>query len=217
MKYVPRSFEGVAPQGLHQRPVVGLDIDGTLGEYHGHFLRFARDYLGKPVQFGYDGSVPLYKWLGISKTTYRQVKLAYRRGGLKRSMPAYAGASSLAHSLRRRGALVAICTTRPYLQLEAVEADTTHWLRRNGIAHDAVITGEHKYRDLVKTYGAKRIVFVLDDLPELLRQAESAGIERAWLRFNAHNVRADWTRGVTDLDAARRVGLHAIKEWEQRQ
>lgn len=157
------------------KPVVALDLDGTLGNYHLHFLRFAEGWLGRPMpdpQLNTDG-VPLYSWMGVSKRTYRECKLAYRQGGMKRSMPCYEGAPELARYIRRRGAEVYICTTRPYLRLDNIDPDTRHWLRRNRIQYDGVIFGEHKYRQLRDLVGPK-VLMVMDDLPEMLAQAETA-------------------------------------------
>lgn len=159
-----------------KRPVFGLDIDNTLGDYNGHFFRFAEGWLGKEVSFDYDLRLPMYRHLGVSKATYRQCKLAYRMGGLKRSMPAYPWASGLTHTLRSWGADVFICTTRPYLSHDNIDSDTRHWLRRNRIACKGVIWGEHKYRELARTVGRERVVAVLDDLPEMYEQAASLGI-----------------------------------------
>lgn len=159
-------------------PVVALDIDGTLGDYHGHFTRFAEAWTGKKMPDPKDntGGVPFHKHLGISKSTYRQCKLAYRQGGMKRSMPAYSGASQLTRHIRKKGAQVWICTTRPYLRLDNIDPDTRHWLRRNGIQYDNVLYGEHKYRDLRKSVGEGRVLFVVDDLPVMLEQAIGQGM-----------------------------------------
>jgi hypothetical protein len=180
-----RSWDG-------ETPVVGIDIDGTLGRYHEHFLRFAREWVGLteeywpgppsvrdkrtmtggPIPWGddsYDGSCSLAEYMGVSKRTYRLCKLAYRRGGLKRSMPLYPGARELLVALRRR-AWVVLCTTRPYLHLDNIEPDTVEWLRRNRMPYDALLMGEHKYRDLRRQYG-ERVAAVLDDDPALLSQA----------------------------------------------
>lgn len=158
------------------KPVVALDIDGTLGDYHGWFLRFAEMWLGRPMpdpQQNTDG-VPLYRWMGVSKRTYRECKLAYRQGGLKRGMPCYEGARELTRYIRSKGTEVWICTTRPYLRLDNIDPDTRHWLRRNGIQYDGVIFGEHKYRQLRDLVGAANVALVVDDLPEMLAQAERA-------------------------------------------
>jgi FMN phosphatase YigB (HAD superfamily) len=172
---------------FEDKPVVALDIDGTLGDYHGHFLRFAEQWYGRamPNPSEVTGGVPLYKWMRTSKDTYRQCKLAYRQGGLKRSMPAYEGASELTHAIRKDGAEVWIATTRPYLRLDNIDPDTRHWLRRNKIQFDGVLYGEHKYRDLKRILGP-RVLFVVDDLPEMIDQALSLGM-RAMLRRQPYN------------------------------
>lgn len=169
------------------KPIVALDIDGTLGDYHGHFTRFAEQWVGREMPDPHlnTNGVPLYKWLGMSKATYRQCKLAYRQGGLKRSMPAYEGASELTRALRKRGAEVWIATTRPYLRLDNIDPDTRHWLRRNKIQSDGVLFGNHKYRDLKRIVGS-RVVFVADDLPEMIEVANSIGLH-AVLRDQPYN------------------------------
>ena len=169
------------------KPVVGLDIDGTLGDYHSHFTRFAEQWCGREMPDPHKNTegVPLFSWLGMSKATYRQCKLAYRQGGMKRSMPCYEGASELTRAIRREGGEVWIATTRPYLRLDNIDPDTRHWLRRNGIQFDGVLFGEHKYRDLKKILG-ERVMFVVDDLPEMTEQAESIGLQ-AFLRIQPYN------------------------------
>lgn len=170
-------------------PVVALDIDGTLGNYHLHFTRFAAQWCGRdmPDPIENTDGVPLNKWLGMSKMTYRQCKLAYRQGGMKRSMPCYEGASELTRQLRKASVEVWICTTRPYLRLDNIDPDTRHWLRRNRIQYDNVLFGEHKYRDLHRQTN-NRVLFVVDDLPEMIEQAESQGME-AILRRQPYNVK----------------------------
>jgi len=165
----------------NRKPIVALDIDGTLGDWHRHFLTFAAQWTGRPMPAPEDinPGLPLHRHMGMSKATYRQCKLAFRQGGLKRSMPVYDGARELTVRLRKAGAEVYICTTRPYLRLDNIDPDTRHWLRRNGIQYDGVLFGEHKYRDLAKFVGADRIVAVLDDLPEMCEQAAQVIGERA--------------------------------------
>lgn len=200
------------------RPVFGIDIDGTLGDYHGHFLRFASGWLGREIPEFAGGS--LHSHMGVSKATYRQIKLAYRRGGLKRSMPVYEGAPEMVASLRKRGAVIVICTTRPYLQLDNLEPDTREFLRRNRIPHDSILSGEHKYRDLKAIYGKEHVVSVLDDLPEMCRQAENSGLP--WvLRAQPWNEDTDWPTTYLgcytgDLNMAGKVLHSRLNEWEVR-
>lgn len=172
-----------------QKPVVAIDIDGTLCDYHAHFLHHAEMWLGRPMPPADEntGGVPLYKWMGVSKATYRQCKLAYRQGGWKRSMPCYAGAADLCRSIRKAGAEVWICTTRPYLRLDNIDPDTRHWLRRNHIQYDGVIFGDRKYRELARIVGVENVVAVLDDLPALVEQAWSVGVSVAILRDQPYN------------------------------
>lgn len=199
------------------KPVVAIDIDGTLGDYHGHFLRFAADWTGKPMPdpSEINPGLPLFRHMHISKATYRACKLAFRQGGLKRSMPCYPGASELTRAIRKAGAEVWICTTRPYLRLDNIDPDTRHWLRRNKIQHDAVIYGEQKYKDLVRNVGIGRVVCVLDDLPEMYTAAELAGIKRPRLRDQPYNRHFSGLR-VHDLNQAKLLIIGDIRRWQER-
>lgn len=42
--------------------------------------------------------------------------------------------------------------------------------------HDAVLYGEHKYRDLVEAVGRDRVLCVIDDLPKMIDQAMGLGL-----------------------------------------
>lgn len=219
-RYPPRRAAYFDPEVEMPRPVIGLDIDGTLGEYHDHFTRFARGWFGKlPGELGrhpdapYPGGMPLHQWLGVSKSRYRQCKLAYRRGGLKRSMPVRDGAAELSRTLRRAGAMVVICTTRPFLMLENIDPDTQEWLRRNRIQYDAIMHGEHKYRDLARQFGS-RVVMVLEDLPELIKQAEAANCHPV-LSLAPHNSGFIHSYVVGDLFEAQQLGLSRIGNYER--
>lgn len=159
--------------------VVALDIDGTLGDYHGHFTRFAEQWTGRPMPDPADinPGKPLWKHLGMSRATYRECKLAFRQGGMKRSMPIYEGTVNAIRHIRRTGVQVWICTSRPYLRLDNIDPDTRHWLRRNGIhKYDGLIYGHRKYRDLVDIVGPERILMVVDDLTEMIEQAYGLGL-----------------------------------------
>lgn len=212
--YPPRRSNHVGP-GQIPRPIVACDIDGTLGVYHGHFLAFAEAWLGKemPPTYEYEGG-PLCRFMGVSKETYRRVKLAYRQGGLKRSMPAYPGARELTTRLRRQGAEIWICTTRPYLRLDNIDPDTREWLRRSGVQYDGVIWGENKYRDLRSLVDPSRIVGVLDDLPEMYRQADDLGF-RPILRTQPYNQNVQFVNRANDLYAASAVLTGRLRNYER--
>lgn len=157
-------------------PLVALDLDGTLGDYHRHFELFARMWSGRDLVWDPEIVGPFYKQLGMSKATYRQCKLAYRMGGMKRSIPAFDDAAELTKAIRGAGAGIAACTTRPYLAMSTIDLDTQHWLRRNGMTVDHILYGEHKYRDLVKSVGRSRVVCALDDDLSQLGVASKLGI-----------------------------------------
>ena len=176
---------------MNSRPVLGLDIDGTIAAYHEHYLAFVEAWLGKPVPRKYDGSVPLHTWCGISKATYRESKRAYRMGGAKRSMPTLApplpDAARLTHTVAKWGVDVYLCTTRPYLAHDNIDPDTRHWVRRNGVRCRGVIWGEHKYRDLVRMVGKGRVFAVVDDLPTMCDQAASLNVPTVFA-LRDHNL-----------------------------
>jgi hypothetical protein len=114
------------------------------------------------------------------------MKLGYRQSGLKRGMPCFPGATELCSKLRRAGAEIWICTTRPYLRLDNIDPDTREWLRRNKIQYDGVLYGANKYRQLRDIVGGERIVGVLDDLPEMVAAAAGLGL-RPVLISRHHN------------------------------
>jgi hypothetical protein len=189
-------------------PVIALDIDGTCGDYHAHFTWFIEQWTGRPMPdpAQYTGGVPFHKHLGVSRATYNDAKLAYRQGGIKRWMPVYDGIGDFTRYVRGQGVAVWICTTRPYLRLDNIDPDTRHWLtKRAHIQYDAVLYGEHKYRDLVRAVGADRVVVAYDDLPAMIEQAESLGIH-TWMRAQPYNEPV--SSGIT-----RRV--HTVREMEQ--
>lgn len=203
------------------RPVVALDIDGTLGDYHLHFRNFAAAWTGRelPAADAINPGIALHKHLGLSKPLYRECKLAYRRGGLKRSMPVYPGAADLVRHIRRAGAEVWFCTTRPYLKYDGIDADTRHWLRRNGLKGDGLIFSDHKLHELVRAVSKARIMLVVDDLPEVCEEAQRLGLP--WvLRDQPYNRHFDKAhdanhRRVYDMDDIRAAFGRAMYKWRE--
>jgi hypothetical protein len=198
------------------KPVVALDIDGTLGDYHGHFLQFAEGYLGHSLRKDWCGRPANWEeYLGLDRRTYRDIKLAYRQGGMKRTMPVYEGAHLLSTTLKQKGAEVWITTTRPYNRLDSVDPDTQEWLHRHGINYDHLLYDEDKYLNLAGIIDPTRVVMVLDDLPEQCAVAqEMFGHGTVVIRANTHNYYDlhKWQR-VQDLNQARLEAIIRIKEW----
>jgi hypothetical protein len=191
--------------------VVSIDIDGTLADYHGWFLAFAALYLDRdmPSPFQINPGKPLYKHMGVSLATYREVKLAYRQGGMKRSMPCLEGAAEMITAIRKR-AEVWICTTRPYLRLDNIDPDTREWLRRNGIKYDALLfdpaDSDNKYRELKRQAGS-RVACVAEDLPEQVMKALQLGLMPVFLRKQPYNI-SSFTEAP-----ARWAGADPIHKW----
>lgn len=200
------------------KPIVALDIDGTLGDYHGHFLKFARDWIGKPMPGPSDINygLPLHKFMGVTRKVYRDCKLAYRQGGLKRWMPVYSGASQLTHSIQRAGGEVWICTTRPYLRLDNIDPDTQEWLKRNRIHYNAVLFGDDKYKEL-KRQSADRVAAVADDLPDLLWQASRLELPNRYLRVQPYNRIGDkdFYTEFWDLHELGNLVKEDIRKWKE--
>jgi len=199
-------------------PIVALDLDGTLGDYHRHFERFAQMWTGRDIKWdpGVVGSFAAQ--LGMSKATYRQCKLAYRMGGMKRSIPVFEGAAEMVRSIRGAGVAVAACTTRPYLHMSTIDLDTQHWLRRNGIKVDHILYGEHKYRDLVKSVGRDRVVCALDDDLSQLGVAKRLGVVPIMRRNEANQgyTPDDDQMFVWTLSAAQETILELIEMHKNR-
>lgn len=169
----------------HVKPVVAIDIDGTLGDYHGHFIQFAEEYLGVYTELRtsgtggrqYAGDESFRVWwcrtYSQPEHVWYDIKLAYRQGAQKRSMPVYNNAAYLIRAMRYAGAEVWVTTTRPYLRLDNVDPDTRAWLKRSGIPFDFMLYDERKYEVLANRVEQDRVIAVLDDLPEQVASAAS--------------------------------------------
>lgn len=204
------------------KPIVATDIDGTLGDYHGHLYRFAADYFGDQTLWSeldaYDGSVGHREWFeknGIKPNEFREMKLAYRQGGMKRSMVAAEGARELCQGIREAGAELWLTTSRPYLRLDNIDPDTREFLRRREIRYDYMIYGKSKYSMLAERVDPERVVAVLEDDP---LQYDSAAVEfgdHVPILKRIHYNRSVRRRMVVqDLAAARLMILAHIEDWK---
>ncbi len=200
--------------------IVAVDIDGTLGDHYTHLVNFAEMWLGREIKYDPSAGWPegaskfqFARALGVSKLTYRKIKLAYRQGGMKRSMPVYEGASALTRGIRKAGAQVWICTSRPYLKLDTIDPDTRHWLRINKIQYDSLLYGDFKYRDLARRVGSDSVVVAFDDLPEMCDQATSYGLEVLLIErpHNEHRPQLPSYISVRDLYQAADVIKELIR------
>lgn len=209
------------------QPIVAVDIDGVLGDYHGHFLRFAANWTGAELKGlltasldGYHGDEPFGRYcsriFGITIDQYRECKLAYRQGGQKRSMPVFPGATHLCASIKDTGAELWMTTTRPYLSLDNIVPDTVEWLERHNIEYDHMLFDLDKYEQLAKRVDDKRVVAVLDDLPEMCLAAERLyfGRDVPILVNNPFNKKAQYPLRA-DLDICLDIVLGRIEYWRE--
>jgi hypothetical protein len=202
-------------------PVIALDIDGTIGDYHGHFLSFATDYLGwQPHEdmLSYDGSEQFSVWCqdayAISLQTYRDIKLAYRQGGMKRTMPAIPFGPTIARLAKNCGAELWITTTRPYLSLDNIVPDTVEWLRRHEIVYDGMLFDELKYEQFHSRVDPDRVVLILDDLREMCEAANALFPGRALQVASAYNS-GDRYHACATLDACAEIIVGKIDLWRE--
>lgn len=155
------------------RPIVAIDIDGTLGKYHEHFWQFASQYFDVRLKNSFSGSGPFNEALGLSKEDYREAKLAYRQGGGKRTMPMFDDVGVLTKELSRLDCEVWLTTTRPYMRHDSTDPDTRFWLERHGIPYDHLLYDDHKYAKLADIVDKRRVVMIIDDLAEQINEARS--------------------------------------------
>jgi hypothetical protein len=215
--------------GRMVKPVVALDIDGTLARYHEALVEFIINYTdtepgpGVPCpgrtaeRIGGDFGDWVCFAFRLDRRTYRDIKLAFRQGGQKRFMPAYPYASELAYAAADESAEVWVTTSRPYLRLDNVDPDTREWLRRAEVPWNYMVYGEDKYERLAELVEPERVVLVLDDLPEMYDQASQAfGPEVPVLRQNGWNRGAeDGRTAVDDLLDARALLVQRTQQWYQ--
>lgn len=201
------------------RPVVALDIDGTLGNWLDHWFHFADGYFNTVFSRHWIGEQPLNEHMEITKEDYRQAKLVFRQGGYKRTMPMYRFADKLAAQLYKAGAEVWVTTTRPYLRLDNLDPDTREWLDRNGIIYDHLLYDEDKYETLEGLVGKDRIVAVLDDEFKCYSRAEMLGLHPI-LMMRRHNQYDREFDGGNFIEAhslvdAGRIISNRVREWKE--
>lgn len=204
------------------KPVVALDLDGTLGDYHGHFLKFAEGWFGQsfPDPQEFNPGLKLWEHMKVDVAEYRKCKLAYRQGGMKRTMPIYPYASELTKTIRARSTEVWICTSRPYERLDNIDPDTRECLRRNGIEYDHILYGPEKYAELAAQVGRHRVAAVVDDLPEMIEAAADARLWKRFLRDQPYNrhLPDGWkvTERIHSIQELVPAISHCIDDWYRR-
>lgn len=175
------------------RPVVAVDIDGTLAQYHAFYTKFVAAYKDIPedqMPQQWDGMGEFRDLLGLTQHEHHQMKVAFRAGGFKRWMPKFDGAFSIMTELKSLGCEIWVTTTRPWMRMDNVDTDTVEWCRRHGIEYHHILFDEDKYGRLVELVDPERIVGVLDDEWEQIERCEE-------LRLPVSLRSTRWNFGVT--------------------
>lgn len=213
------------------KPVVAFDIDGTLGDYHGQLIDFVAQYVGREPGLDdrpFDGSMNFGDWIIDafdldSRKTYRDIKLAFRQGGSKRTMPPYRGRISAVWAARNTGCEIWLTTTRPYMRLDSVDPDTREWLRRNNVPFDHLMYDEHKYPLLAQHVEPERVILIVDDLSEQYDEAAETfapyaedGIYPPVLIRTPYNAAHSREVVVDDDSILKSLIIERVKRWNNK-
>lgn len=202
--------------GLTIRPVVVLDIDGTLANYHQEFISFCERYFGTRFNYYWDGEGNFEDHLGITRAQYREAKLAYRQGGHKRWLPLYPGVYDLFEDLAVYDCEIWICTTRPWQRLDNIDPDTQEWLRRNNLSVNGLLYGDDKYRQLMSRVDGARVAACVEDLPEQFDMAHHLGLPVIQIE-RQHNSGAGLSRVPRgSMDVVRAWVSDRVLSWNQK-
>lgn len=162
-----------------------VDIDGVIADYseglltwmeesgnYVHLLSNIREY--REFQ---------YKWLdfeslGVPKSTWEDIKHAFRISGGKRNLPVYPYSNEMLEYLRNLGYKLVILTSRPIDAYSTIYMDTLEWLRTNNLPFDYV-WWTHDKSNLLMSKGLKEsIVYVIEDDIKFIKTYLDSGIGR---------------------------------------
>lgn len=194
---------------LKGRKVVGVDIDGILADYPRSMVDFmnttkCRDLVPGLKEYGVfpcSGitSYDIFTDFGIDRETAKQVKHYYRETGYKRYIPAYGDAKDFLTTLRDKGYVIALVTSRPYQEYNRIFADTMTWLDNNELPYDVVLWAEDKGAKLVEEFGTENIEFFVDDVADYANSVADRGI-RTYLMDKTYNRDSKLNKEITRVN-----------------
>lgn len=199
---------------LKGRKVVGVDIDGILADYPRSLVDFMNtkecrdlvDGLSKYIVFPHEAvkSYDIFADFGIDRETAKQVKHYYRETGYKRYIPVYSDAKRFLTTLRDKGYVIALVTSRPYKEYNRIFADTMTWLENNELPYDVVLWAEDKGTKLVEEFGKDNIEFFIDDVAEYANSVADRGI-RTYLMDKTYNRASELNQAITRVNSLSEV------------
>lgn len=131
---------------MSERFVLGVDLDGVVGDFYGHMRKVAAEWLGKPLdELPSEVTYGLPEW-GLTAATYVAMhRFAVTQRGLFREMSPIEGGPPALRRLSHEDVHIRIITHRLFIahfHKEAVQ-QTIEWLDYYGIPYsDLCFTGE---------------------------------------------------------------------------
>jgi 5'(3')-deoxyribonucleotidase len=177
----------------HERLIVGIDLDGVLGDQVADVLPRIKRRLG--IDLEYEDITEFRLPLGATDLS-AEIREAQLDESYLRDMPAFQGAAALVVELRRRYRVVLI-TARP----PASRSATRLWLRANGFEFDDVVNAEESKKSI---YG---VDVLIDDytgnVADFLEHTDGLGLllDRPWNRRDRAAIKSWISRGRADVVA----------------
>jgi 5'-nucleotidase len=168
-----REFEGRRGKLKMSDFTLGLDLDGTVGDYTSALRSHVRKDRGKnhvKLSDPTDFSLTKSGWFTDTNEFFRYHAAAVNEG-MFRTMSIYPGAVAGVRALREEGVRVEVVTSRflPGTDKDHVVADTKWWLEKHGIEVDAIHFMDKKGEADCDVY--------LDDAPHNIEGLRAIGYE----------------------------------------
>jgi 5'(3')-deoxyribonucleotidase len=187
--------------------ILGVDLDGVVGDFYGAMRRIAAEWLNKPIERLPDEvSFALKEWGVAEYGGYERLhRFAVTQRNLFRDMPPIQDAPAVLRRLSMRGIRIRIITHRLYLKYahKTSITQTVDWLDSWDIPYWDIC--------FMKDKGAVGAHVYIDDSPENVVKLRDHGC-RTIVFTNSTNRRLPGPRADSWQDAERLV-LEAQEEW----
>jgi len=179
------------------RPIVITDIDGTVGDWRTHFLKWLESKGIKHVVEDQSTSLMIDNDLSMLYKEYYDLKEEFESTGQYRNIEVYEDAHELLVELKSRyNAYIIAVTARPSDHYSRIWMDTWMWLESNKLPVDKLIIGSESRILLAHSLQeSSHEVIMLEDNPGLIQRGANSGI-RTFAREHPYN-RGIQSRGVT--------------------